>query len=479
MSNFMAIAAVTNTLRHLLEQRLQSNGSGNVTVTTKPPDKARDNNNNSGNGNQVNLFLYQTKENAAWRNMEIPSQAKPGETGYPPLALNLYYLLTTYAQNDDYPDPISHRLLGESMSVFHDHPILLPEDIKVALPSLDLEKYDLYNQIERVRITPQELTLDELSKLWTTFQTQYRITAAYEVAVVLIESTRSTKVPTPVLKRGTADQGVETQASLIPPYPTLTAISFTALEEVKQGLTPNQAELLKQPAAQQGERLTLSGYNLDKGNIRVLFNHPFLEQPNLITQFEAETATEIKLTLPDQPNQWLSGLYTVTVEVTLNAGTLNERIAVTNGLPLPIAPTLVGNITAARDVANPDAVILTVQCKPQVSQQQRIALILTVLAENLDPVGNPDLEESLRRVSDRELIAKPRTGTTDTLAFELGKDTLERLGIRSATGIDQRIQAGQYQIRPRLRVDGVDSLIVDYLARPPVLIGQQNLVIPP
>lgn len=446
MSNPLAIAAVTNTLRHLLEQRLQNNGSGNVTVTTKPPDKARDNNNNSGNGNQVNLFLYQTKENAAWRNMEIPAQAKPGETGYPPLALNLYYLLTTYAQNDDYPDPISHRLLGEAMSVFHDHPILLPEDIKVALPGTDLEKYDLYNQIERVRITPQSLTLDELSKLWTTFQTQYRITAAYEVAVVLIESTRPTKVPSPVLKRGIADQGVDAQASLIPPYPTLTAINFTALEEAKQTLAPNQADLLKQPAAKLGERLTLLGYNLNGGNVRVLFNHPFLAQPNPITQFEAQASTEIKLTLPDQANQWLSGLYTVTVEVTLNPGTPNERISVTNGLPLPVAPILVGNITAARDVADPDAVILTVQCKPQVSEKQRVALILTVLLENLTPVGNPALEESLRSVSDRELSARPRTGTTDTLEFELGRDTLARLGIRSDAGGDRRIWAGTYQM---------------------------------
>lgn len=487
MSNALAIAAVTNTLRHLLEQRLQSNGTGNVTVTTKPPDKARDNSNNGNNGNQVNLFLYQAKENAAWKNMEIPSQTKSGETGYPPLPLNLYYLLTTYAQNDDYPDPIGHQLLGEAMSVFHDRPILFPEDIKAALPAADLNKYDLYNQIERVRITPQSLSLDELSKLWTTFQTQYRITVAYEVSVVLIESTRPTKAPSPVLKRGSDDRGVDAQASLIPPYPTLTAINFTALEEVKQGLAPEQSALLKQPAAQLGERLTLLGYNLDEGNIRVLFNHPFLAQPQSITQFQSRTSTEIKLTLPDPANGWLPGLYTVTVEVTLNAGTPSERISMTNGLPLPIAPTIVGNITAIwqgiDDPSTPNIDerigVLRLQCKPEVTEQQRVALILTVLGENLAAGGNPNLEISLGAVSDREIEAKPRTGTTNTLEFELNRDTLARLGIRSDTGIDKRIRAGTYKIRPRLRVDGVDSSILDYLARPPVFIGQQDLVIPP
>ena len=47
-----------------------------------------------------------------------------------------------------------------------------------------------HEQIERVRITPQPLSVDELSKLWTAFQTHFRISAAYQVSVVLIESTR-------------------------------------------------------------------------------------------------------------------------------------------------------------------------------------------------------------------------------------------------------------------------------------------------
>lgn len=476
MSNALAIAAVTHSLRHLLEERFKDIGL-NVLVTTKPLDKARDSNN--GGADQVNVFLYECMENAAFKNMEISSQVKPGETGYPPLALNLYYLITFYAQNDDFPEPTSHRLLGESMSILHNS-ILSPTDIKASLPAADLEKYDLYDQIERVKITfNKSLSKDELKCLWPSFQVPFRFTFVCEVSVVLIESRRPTKVPTPVLKRGSTDQGINAQASLIPPYPTLTAINLTAIEEAKQGLAPNQAELLKQPAAKSGERLTLLGYNLDGSTIQVLFNHPFLALPNVITQFETQTSTEIKLTLPDQPNQWFPGFYTVTVTVTQNAGTPTERISVTNGLPLPLAPTLVGNITAARDVANSDIVILTVQCKPQVSEKQRVVLILTVLTESFAAGGNPVLEESLKSLSDRELTAKPRTGTTDPLEFELGRDTLARLGIRSDTGTDKRIRAGTYKIRPRLRVDGVDSLVVDYLARPVVFIGEQDLVIAP
>jgi len=46
------------------------------------------------------------------------------------------------------------------------------------------------------------MSLEDVSKLWTTFQTQYRISAAYEVSVVIIESSRIVKTPLPVLTRG-------------------------------------------------------------------------------------------------------------------------------------------------------------------------------------------------------------------------------------------------------------------------------------
>src|SRR5690348_13905400 len=67
MSNSLAIAAVTAALRHLLDRGLSADVPG-TRVTTRPPDKARD----GQSGNQVNLFLYRTAPNAAWRNADWP-----------------------------------------------------------------------------------------------------------------------------------------------------------------------------------------------------------------------------------------------------------------------------------------------------------------------------------------------------------------------------------------------------------------------
>ena len=61
MSNALAIAAVTATLRNMLLQGITTQSDlEDTTVTTQPLDQARDNNNNA---NQLNLFLYQTE---AW-----------------------------------------------------------------------------------------------------------------------------------------------------------------------------------------------------------------------------------------------------------------------------------------------------------------------------------------------------------------------------------------------------------------------------
>ena len=57
---------------------------------------------------------------------------------------------------------------------------------------------DLAEQVESIRITPQVLSTEEISKLWTAIQSHYRPTAAYQASVVLIESRRSRRAALPV-----------------------------------------------------------------------------------------------------------------------------------------------------------------------------------------------------------------------------------------------------------------------------------------
>ncbi|MEO0376496.1 MAG: DUF4255 domain-containing protein [Cyanobacteria bacterium P01_A01_bin.17] len=176
MSNPLAIATVTATLRHLLTQVTAD--LPDATVTARAPQKARRGDDLS---NQLNVFLYQTAPNAAWQGKQSQRLSQnSGAVGLSPLALNLYYFVTAYGRDDD--DIQSHRLLGQAMSILHRHTVLESEEIKAALPG-----NTLYQQVEPIRIVPEALTPEEFTRLWSMFQAPYAISAAYQVSVILIE----------------------------------------------------------------------------------------------------------------------------------------------------------------------------------------------------------------------------------------------------------------------------------------------------
>ena len=179
-----------------------------TTVTTRPPDRARQ---DGGTGNQINLFLYRTSIDAAWRNQDPPG-IRPGESGQPPLPLVLSYLMTAYGEDDD--DILAHRLLGVGMQLLSDRPLLSPNAIVAALPGSGLE-----DQPNKIKIIPHPIPMDEISRLWATFCTGYRISASYDAGVVLIDNNQPFRAPLPVLARSAGDLGplAGAQARAVPP----------------------------------------------------------------------------------------------------------------------------------------------------------------------------------------------------------------------------------------------------------------------
>ena len=413
MSNGKAIAAVTASLRALLDAKVKDPKSS-PQVNTLSPEKA-----NQEKGDWINLFLYHTQVEPSWRNTDMPRQNKPGETGHPPLPLNLYYLLTAFS--GDKNEVHSHALLGLAMQVLHDHPLLDPAQIKDAISAEeDLKDSDLHEQIERVRITLQPLSVEELSKLWTAFQTQFRTSVSYQVSVVLIESQRPAKTPLPVLQRGQGDTGVASQPDVtapIPPFPVLVSIE----------LPPGQT------SARLGEVITLHGYHLDGAPVKVRFNNPHLAAPPLGT-IKDQKSDAIQVQLDNVP---AAGFYTVAVDF----GT-GPNLQTTNELPLTIAPRIVKEPPAfplpLAVTRKPDqSVEIVLKTSPKVQPGQRASLLL----------------------GDREIFAEPHAVATDTLTFEVPHAPL---GDRFL----------------RLRIDGVDSLLVLYPPdQPPVFDADQKVTI--
>lgn len=204
MSNFKAIAGVSRTLRTLLLDRMEAAPK----VTIAPPDVQV-----SGvDGRRVNLFLYEVTENGYLKNQEIPGQGHPAAYGHPPLSLNLHYLITAFdpaeqSQMGGTSEEMAQELLGDAMRVLHDYAIVT-EDLKVTKSIIGLPPVgdpildtDLRGEYERVKLSLQPLGMDELNKIWTALTVKYRLSVAYEVSVVQIESRLSRRLAMPVKTR--------------------------------------------------------------------------------------------------------------------------------------------------------------------------------------------------------------------------------------------------------------------------------------
>lgn len=154
------IGDVTDTLTKLLTD---------LEVTTDSPSALK----GDGVYTKTNLYLYQVLENPFSKNQPWVTE-NSSERRYPPLALNLYYLLTPYAS-----DPSSaHKVLSHAMRIFHDNSIIKGSQLSESLRLT----------VDQLAISLCPLKLEELTRIWNALQTSYRLSVCYEVRIVLIES---------------------------------------------------------------------------------------------------------------------------------------------------------------------------------------------------------------------------------------------------------------------------------------------------
>lgn len=373
MSSALAIAGVSAVLADLLNNGVVNQDLtatlGTVKVSAKPPDRVV-----GGSGvdpNQLNLFLYHVAPNPGWRNRALPSRDGDGAPlTNPALALDLFYLLTAYGEKDFYAE----ILLGYAMQLLHETPVLTrdairtalrggpnqPVDGSVILPTTfqTLVADDLAEQVEQIKIIPQAMSTEEMSKLWTALQTSYRPTAAYQVSVVLIESRRPTRPTLPVRER----------KLFVMPFrqPTI--------------------ETVAPQIALVGNKLTLAGHAL-KGDISKVRFGALTVDPDTLGDDQLEVAVPVGL---------LAGVNTVQVVHSLDFGTPHEphRGFASNVAAFMVAPEITTTfpITVARGAT------LRLSVTPPVGRRQRVALLVgdrTISIPNrppTDPATSTDLD---------------------------------------------------------------------------------------
>ncbi|MFJ2865882.1 DUF4255 domain-containing protein [Kitasatospora sp. NPDC087314] len=208
MSNSLAIAAVTSTLRYVLDTAIGGTHPGSVggaQVTTLRPDRIIGDDLAHASG--VNLFLYLVTPNATWRGRDLPSRGDDGTVLRSPVtALDLHYLITCYGQDSALE---GQRLLGRALDALAVTPVLGPDVVAAAVQEYGaadetafLKDADLADQIESVRMSPATMSVDDLSKVWSVFpQSPYLLSVGYTAGVVLLTGDATARRALPVSRR--------------------------------------------------------------------------------------------------------------------------------------------------------------------------------------------------------------------------------------------------------------------------------------
>jgi hypothetical protein len=241
------------------------------------------------------------------------------------------------------------------------------------------------------------------------------------VSVVLIESKRPAMSPLPVLTRGPREpsaldpgkqreRGILAQPGLMLAYPQIDALQLPG----------------SRTAAHLGDSIAVLGRHLDGSDHVLLLSLPRLGLEHRFEPATSVSAQRVEFDLPDAPADIPAGNYLVTMQL-VRPGESGARTSSEGWLQ--IAPELT-SLTTPPEVINRDGNLratVPVTCRPQVRPNQRASLLL----------------------GGREIVAEPHASPTASLVFLI-----------------EDAPVGLHQVR--LRVDGVDSQMVDRSVSPPV-----------
>jgi hypothetical protein len=196
----------------------------------------------------------------------------------------------------------------------------------------------------------------------------------------------------------------------------------------------------RKAAAELGDRLTIRGANLGGEGLVVEIHHIELGQPLTLTPEPDRTNQEMHLAIPDPAvdptarSAWAAGF------CVLNASVQRPGLPAwrSNAMAFGLAPLMTSRAPATAPAGD---VTLTITCAPQIRDGQRVTLL----------VGEREFEPTS--------VSTPANPTAETkLVFDTTALTV-----------------GDHALR--LRVEGVDSIPVDFSVAPPQFDASQVITI--
>jgi hypothetical protein len=137
----------------------------------------------------ISLWLYKVTRDEFAANQR-PRRVSPVRLRAPALPLRLHYLATPVFQlSEGVSAPeFEHTMLGKVLQLFTEEPFLTGADLAGVLTT--------GNQQLTVRL--EQLSIEEITRIWDALEGNYKLSVSYEVTVVPIESRREIMTGPPV-----------------------------------------------------------------------------------------------------------------------------------------------------------------------------------------------------------------------------------------------------------------------------------------
>lgn len=422
MSSALALAGVSAVLQYYLTNLytpLTALFGAMVSVSAKAPDLVQEAFTAGSPENQVNLFLHQVTHNAGWRNQDLPSVGPDGMTrlSNPPLALDLHYLLTAYGTEDWQAE----ALLGLAVLMLHENPVLTRNDIRHAISQLPVN--DPSNPLS----TPLGAVglADQIEMLKITPSTLGREEMAWLWTALKADYRPTYPFQVSVVL-------IRPQNPSVAPLPVLLR-QITVEPDINP--FPNILSVIPpggQPAAALGDIVTVTGSHLLNAT-GVVLNNSLRGIQLTVPLFAPASDGSLQFQPPDlgAPGELVAGIYDLSVQVTTSSGPSS-----TNSLPFAIRPSI-DTWAPGAPIASGNTTV-AVSCVPFLQPGQEVFLI----------IGN------------QLAVADAFTAPTNSPSF---------------TYPDLQPTGGP--VRARIRVDGIESRIVDRTTTTPSFTGPMVQVV--
>ncbi|MCP5104641.1 MAG: DUF4255 domain-containing protein [bacterium] len=342
------LSLVTKTLINLLREYLIASPVGTWTelspppITQRPPDKVTEE-------DVLCLYLYHISEDTRYKNLPAPGNDAP-PIRYVPMGLNLYYQLSAhspYGETDDLDQP--QLMMGIALKAFHDYPFI---DDSTQVNLQDILEGDLREAGNKLRIVLQPIAHNEAVSYWNNGSSSPRLSAYYQVSIVLLEPEETASRAGRVL-----EYGVHTFIQGAPRLDfSQNVLKFTIPGE------PVPREIKLRPAqVPVGDRVSFSGTGFTGDSVSLLLKNNRWDDPVSGLTFnpleldpawavavsgdKVEAVVQEKVILDNPPEiAILPGIYSALVKVirrsTLRDGSTRDFEHLSNECPFTVTPRI-------------------------------------------------------------------------------------------------------------------------------------------